>query len=918
MKLLQPATELMGRLKYPEKFMLIGAVLLLPLILVLSQFLAQINWDIDFASKEQHGVTYIVPLYDFLAGVQEHAALATAEFNRPTALDERLDIVADEISDSIDRINAIDAQLGEALGVSASWAALREQWLTLKSHPNPLSLDMPAEHQEIIAETAELITVVGNNSNLILDPNIDSYYLMDNLVSNIPMTADYLSQIRTLGLLVATRSRETAEDKTRFIILNGLTRSALQAVQHSFNYAVAADPRLRTLHEANAIMQVTTERYLHFVDLELAQRELRISVDVLDYAVVSMNATNFIGTANVSLDAISTLYRTTADALNGLLVERVNDLMTVRTNVVVVTALALAAALYLFVGFYRSVQNTIRSLDRASKRMISGQMEGELVLKTRDELTQVASSFNNIAKELVAARDQALDANKAKSTFLANMSHELRTPLNAIIGYSELIEEECEETGQVEFVPDLQKIQTAANHLLALINDILDLSKIEAGKMDLYLEMIDVSRMIGDVVTTIKPMIEKNGNTLRLDCPQGSGSINGDLTKLRQIMFNLLSNASKFTKDGEIRLECERLVRPDGDWITFRVIDSGIGMSEEQLSRLFQDFTQADSSTTRKYGGTGLGLAISKRFCQMMGGDITVTSEFDQGSTFTVMLPANLPQPETEVHIPSLAKLANVSASATLVLVIDDDAVVREVVSRFLNKEGFRVETATSSDLGLQLARSLQPDIITLDVMMPGMDGWAVLSALKADPALSGIPVIMMSIVSDKNMGFALGASDYLTKPIDRERLVGVLRKFECEAAGCKVLVVEDDPAAREVLARAVQREGWQVTEAENGRVALERLAADIPNVILLDLMMPEMDGFEFLTEMRKTPAWSEIPVVVITAMTLSKDERDKLNQQVQRILQKGAYTHEELLTEVQKLVVRVTERANETRTPSA
>ncbi len=915
MKLLQPATELMGRLKYPEKFVLIGALLLLPLILVLSQFLEQINWDIDFAAKEQNGVTYVVPLYEFLTGVQEHAGLATSEFNRPPALDARFEAVEQEIADSIRAVNAVDARLGDSLRVSDQWAALRDQWIALKDQLRTmLPEDKPAAYQALVKDTLGLITVIANNSNLILDPNIDSYYLMDNLISNLPITVDYLSQIRALGLQVATRSRESAEDKTRFIILNGLARSGLQSIQNSFNYAVAADSRLRTLHQANAEMQVATERYLHFVDLQLAQRELRITVDALDYAVVSLNAVSFAETAGTSIESFTQLYHLSAESLNSLLIERIDNLMTVRSNVVLVTTLALVAAVYLFVGFYRSVQNTIRALDRASKRMISGQMDGDLVLENRDELAQVAIAFNNIAKELVTARDQALDANKAKSTFLANMSHELRTPLNAIIGYSELIEEECEETGQDEFVPDLKKIQTAANHLLSLINDILDLSKIEAGKMDLYLEMIDISRMVGDVVTTITPMIEKNGNHLKVDCTTSSGAINADLTKLRQVMFNLLSNASKFTKDGEIRLECERTTRADGDWIAFRVIDSGIGMSDEQIGRLFQDFSQADSSTTRKYGGTGLGLAISKRFCQMMGGDITVTSEVGIGSVFTVTLPANMPQPDVEIHIPALSRLAVVPAGATLVLVIDDDAVVREVVSRFLNKEGFRVETAPTGDIGLHRARELSPDIITLDVMMPGMDGWAVLSALKADPDLSSIPVIMMSIVGDKNMGFALGASDYLTKPIDRERLVSVLRRFECEATGCTVLVVEDDPAAREVLARAVQREGWQVCEAENGRVALEQLAIEKPDVILLDLMMPEMDGFEFLTEMRKQPNWADIPVVVITAMSLTNEDREKLNQQVQRILQKGAYSHDELLTEVQKLVVRVTERANETR----
>jgi signal transduction histidine kinase/DNA-binding response OmpR family regulator len=907
----------MSRLTYPEKFMLIGAILLLPLILVLTQFLAQINWDIDFSAKERTGVVYIQPLYRFLAGVQEHAALTTSEFNRPATLDERLVVVKSMINDAVADIDAVNAQLGADLNVTEEWAAVREQWTSLEGQVSRL---MPAAnelaHQALIAKIMVLITTVGNNSNLILDPNIDSSYLMDNLITNLPTASDYLSQIRTLGMLVATRSRETAEDKTRFIILNGLARSALDSIQRSFNYAVASDQRLRTLHEANAVMQVATERYLHFVDIELANRELRIRVDALDYAVVSMSATNYSTTANTSLDAVSNLYNEIATSLDTLLAERIDALVRQRTNVLIVSLAALTIAVYLFVGFYRSVQQAIAMLDRASKRMVSGQMDGELVLENRDELSKVAVAFNNVAKELVTARDQALDANKAKSTFLANMSHELRTPLNAIIGYSELIEEECEETGQDDFVPDLKKIQSAANHLLSLINDILDLSKIEAGKMDLYLEMIEIPRMVNDVVTTITPMIEKNSNTLRVDCPPQIGAINADLTKLRQVMFNLLSNASKFTKEGEIRLECERKTRPDGDWVVFRVSDTGIGMNDEQLGRLFQDFTQADSSTTRKYGGTGLGLAISRRFCQMMGGDITVTSEVEKGSTFTVTLPANAPAPEMEVYLPSLAKLTSIPEGATTVLVIDDDAVVREVVSRFLNKEGFRVEAAASGEAGLRMARELMPDIITLDVMMPGMDGWSVLSTLKADPELSTIPVIMMSIVSDKNLGFALGASDYLTKPIDRDRLVGVLRKFECEAKGCKVLVVEDDPAAREVLSRAVQREGWEVCEAENGRIALELLANETPDIILLDLMMPEMDGFEFLTELRKEPTFAEIPVVVITAMSLTNDDREKLNQQVQRIIQKGSYSHEELLTEVQKLVLRVTE-TNESRTKS-
>jgi signal transduction histidine kinase/CheY-like chemotaxis protein len=382
--------------------------------------------------------------------------------------------------------------------------------------------------------------------------------------------------------------------------------------------------------------------------------------------------------------------------------------------------------------------------------------------------------------DLLAARRQAEAASTAKSHFLASMSHELRTPLNAIIGYSEMLQEEVAELGQTALAPDLEKIHTAGRHLLALINDILDLSKIEAGKTELFLEAFDVRQMLHEVTTTVRPLVEKNANTLAVEAPADLGAMRADLTKIRQVLLNLLSNACKFTERGTVTLAASREPQ-DGDgaeWMVFRVSDSGIGMTPPQMAKLFEAFAQAEASTTRRYGGTGLGLAISRRFCQMMGGDITVASEPGRGSTFTVRVPATVAEarPEADAGTPRTA--ASGSGAAGTVLVVDDDPAARNLLARFLGREGFRVEEAADGEAALRRARDCRPHVITLDVLMPGMDGWAVLTALKADPAVADIPVVMLSVVDEKHIGFALGASDFLTKPIERQRLVSVLRKY--------------------------------------------------------------------------------------------------------------------------------------------
>ncbi len=534
--------------------------------------------------------------------------------------------------------------------------------------------------------------------------------------------------------------------------------------------------------------------------------------------------------------------------------------------------------------------------------------------QTDDELGVLIDNFNEMLvqiqtrdAELNLAKEAAEQANRTKSAFLANMSHELRTPLNAIIGYSEMLQEEAQDLGQDDFIPDLTKIHGAGKHLLALINDILDLSKIEAGKMELYLETFDIAALINEVKATIHPLIEKNANNIKVECPPDIGTMHADVTRVRQVLFNLLSNASKFTDHGTVGLSVTREHRGKEDWITMRVTDTGIGMTPEQLSKLFQAFTQADSSTSRKYGGTGLGLVICRRFCQMMGGDVTVTSDFGHGSAFTVELPAMVvkkkearpeePQAEKPAGEES-GKSAEGEAVRGTVLVIDDDRIACDLMDRALTKEGFRVVTAHGGEDGLRLAKELRPHVITLDVLMPGMDGWAVLRELKAQPELANIPVIMITMADDRSMGYALGASDYLTKPIDREKLATTLRRYRGEGAG-SVLVVEDDGPTREMMVRALSQDGWKVMEAENGLVALERIQGVTPDLILLDLMMPEMDGFEFIAELRQKEVWRQIPVVVVTAKDITPEDQRRLEGNVRKIFHKAGYNREELVGEI-------------------
>jgi signal transduction histidine kinase/DNA-binding response OmpR family regulator/cob(I)alamin adenosyltransferase len=570
-----------------------------------------------------------------------------------------------------------------------------------------------------------------------------------------------------------------------------------------------------------------------------------------------------------------------------------------RTSRTIVIAFALGAivlALILGRTISLSLIGPITEIDARLNEIADGDFTQRVAVGNRGELGALAANVNRTSKQLGDLYQQLEMASEHKSAFLASMSHELRTPLNAIIGYSEMLHETAQDEGQDEFLPDLAKIRDAGRHLLGLINDILDLSKIEAGKMDLYLEEVDLAGLVEEVRSIVGPLVAANANRLEIVCLAALGTLYTDRTKLKQSLLNLLSNAGKFTQDGRVKLE----VRPAGSEISFIVSDTGIGMTEEQQGRLFQAFSQAESSTTRRYGGTGLGLAISKHFCEMLGGRITVESVPGQGSTFTVTLPDRGRAAAAAAAIPEGAE------HAALVMIVDDNPNARDLLAATVRREGYRVIEATDGETALSLAREWHPDVVTLDVLMPRMDGWAVLTAFKSDPELAEIPVIIVTVLADRGIAVSLGAAEFLTKPVDRARLAATIRQHVYLSG--VVLVVDDEDESRRIAQRHLDKLGWEVAEAKDGAGALHWLSQNPrPAMILLDLVMPGMNGFAFLEEIAKHADWRDIPIVILTAMPLGGAERELLAGRTREVIAKGA---DDLAQVLRRILVRLPKAA--------
>jgi len=517
-----------------------------------------------------------------------------------------------------------------------------------------------------------------------------------------------------------------------------------------------------------------------------------------------------------------------------------------------------------------------------------------------------ATDLREAQEEATLAREAAEDANRAKSQFIANMSHELRTPLSAVIGYSEMLEEEAGDLeGGEALTKDLQKIGANARHLLSLINDVLDLSKIEAGRMETHAEDFSIDTLVAETVSTVQALTAGKGNTLDVHVADGLGAMHSDQVKLRQCLINLLSNANKFTEKGHVTLSAEAGRDAMGRReIAFRVSDTGIGMTPEQLSRLFTRFTQADSSTTRRFGGTGLGLAITKAFCTLLGGDIAVESKEGQGTTFTIRVPMDLretgPEPEAEAAaMPSEEE----RTQAGLVLVVDDDPASRELLSRFVVRDGFAVRCAHDGEEGLRLAKQLRPTAILLDVMMPRMDGWSVLTALKADPELAEVPVVMVSIVQERALAVSLGAADYLIKPVQWQRLRNVLDRYRAPGAA---LVVEAEGEARAELRRLLESEGWSVEEAQGTEMAMARLTAPDPaapvGLVLVAVPGPEGEGLRLVHGLRAREDLRHLQVIALTGGEVAPAELEALRGQVRRVLPANDEPPDALLSELRRI----------------
>lgn len=522
-------------------------------------------------------------------------------------------------------------------------------------------------------------------------------------------------------------------------------------------------------------------------------------------------------------------------------------------------------------------------------------------------ITAVAAAVDRarLLEKLKEANAELLDANHHKTVFLANMSHELRTPLNAILGFSELsIDSPNGQFDDATRKRFLEQIHSSGKHLLGLINDILDLSKIEAGQMELRLQMVSVADVVSQVASTVEPLVAKK--QIHLECEAASAvPILADEGKLKQMILNLVANAIKFTSEGgTVTIKAARVV----DRMEIVVSDDGIGIAEQDIQRVFKEFQQVDSGDNRKQQGTGLGLALTRRFAVLHGGDVRVESELGKGSRFTIDLPVEARNPDR------LLRSANGSVGKAhgdvlrpLVVVVEDDPASAELLARQIERAGFRAQIARSGAEGLALAKEHRPAAITLDIMLPDVDGWEVLTRLKSDEMTSDIPVIVVSVVDNPDLGTTLGALDYFVKPVEARVLVNRLNKlnFKRKFSGPKtrVLVVDDEAANRDWLKEVLEPAGFTVLLANGGQAGIALAKSRKPDLVMLDLLMPEVNGFDVVEALREHKATKAIPIMVLTAKHLTGADMDQLNGRVSTILRRGSTGAADLVGQLQMVL---------------
>jgi signal transduction histidine kinase/CheY-like chemotaxis protein len=558
----------------------------------------------------------------------------------------------------------------------------------------------------------------------------------------------------------------------------------------------------------------------------------------------------------------------------------------------------------------------------------------ETMLNLTEDLNDSKDELEKKALELEEMNIKTQEATEAKSQFLANMSHELRTPLNAIIGFSEILADQTFGELNVKQTKYINNVLVSGRHLLQLINDILDLSKVESGKLELEKSRVNIKGLLENSLIMIKEKAMKHRIKLELDISQElmDLKISADERKLKQIMFNLLSNAGKFTPDsGEIRVEAKLIsdfnenisrkgakaqreindfqsaIRNPQSAIEISVADTGIGIKPEDQERVFGEFEQLDSSYDREHEGTGLGLALTRRLVELHGGRIWVESEGEgKGSTFTFVIPTKAEERESEISTEPeepLPSRPDVDDSRPLVLVVEDDHQASELISQYLSEADYAVVHAFDGEQAVQMARELRPYAITLDIILPKKDGWEVLAELKSLPEVKDIPVVIVSMIENRPFGFNLGAIEYFVKPVNKEELIEAVRKIEAVT----VLVVDDEPQTVELLTDMLQAEGYSVLQAYGGQQGVDLAIEKHPDLIILDLMMPEVSGFDVADQLRAHPEAMEIPIMIYTSKDLTEDDRQRLNRHVQAIVSKSVSGKDDLLQVLERLGKRKT-----------
>src|SRR5712692_8936570 len=585
-----------------------------------------------------------------------------------------------------------------------------------------------------------------------------------------------------------------------------------------------------------------------------------------------------------------------------------NAYVTARWVVIVFAVGSIGLALVLGYALSWALVAPVKRMDVQLRQIAQGDFSQRVEVPNRDELGALAANLNRMNEELGRLYQQLDTANRHKSEFLTSMSHELRTPLNAIIGFSEVLLEKMFGELNEKQEEYLQDILSSGHHLLSLINDILDLSKVEAGKMELEPGVFNLRELLEGSLVMVKERALAHGIALSLDIADDIDTFSGDERKVKQILFNLLSNAVKFTPDkGKVGITAKKTASA----VQIAVWDTGVGIAAEDQQRIFEEFQQVGKGLTEKPEGTGLGLALTKKFVELHGGTIWVDSAPGRGSTFAFTLPIAgaadytlLPVGQEET---ATEWVANAASAGPLVLVIEDDAKAAELLRLYLTEAGYTADIAGDGAEGLEKVKRLHPGAVILDVLLPKVDGWAFLSQVKADPTTKDVPVLIVSIVDQKGKGFALGAADYLVKPVQKEELLRKLGTFlgsQEQTAPLKILAIDDDPKALELLAAVLEPEGFHVLRAYGGEEGIETAKTERPDAIILDLLMPGVNGFDVIDRLEKSLT-KRPPIIIFTVKQLTAEEKERLKGRVAWLAQKEEFNHKSFVGTVREVLQR-------------